>query len=256
MNISIKPCKKPQQSKVKNLEKQIKQLQSIVLQQQQQINKSKPKPKPKPKPNPTKHFAKPETVKRLIDNPSGELPIYHRLSNAFKQGGVHRVNKEYERIINELSSQIRIHENIIKIFTTEQTSATKNFYHSEKKYLWFIFENFIRRCSKEYQYDYGYFKVRGRNVQNDRFWKYFSFALHNLFRTPNHFCNLDNYDMEYLDCQREILRYCLMSYRTWYMKEKNKNLKPLFLYVNSGGNSKNYKISLMDRDVDGILRLI
>lgn len=205
--IKLKPVKNQQKrrngggggqaAQINALQKQVEQLTVALqtqIQMQTQMQMQKPIQSAKPK-NKKKATMRPKDIVGLVENPSGNLPVYHRLDTAFRQGGVHRVNEEITKIENELRGSLSsISFNDLKI---EMTVNGKLMYLSQMKPVWYIMESFIRKAGKEYKRrrvnDYGdfttYYEVNGVYAGDYDIWYQFQSALMLLFLGPNEAVN-------------------------------------------------------------------
>lgn len=130
-----------------------------------------------------------QRVKKIVENRKGELPVYHRLESAHRSGGIHRVNQELNKIQNELSGTLPG----INFFslTSEICINGHSFYLSQKKYVWYVLESFIRKVGKDHfpkkseEYDYIYFyNLNGYDVRDKYFWGDFNSIMFLLFLGP------------------------------------------------------------------------
>ena len=242
---------KSQNAEIIALKQQVQALQQALEKKEHQGKKEHQKPQKKPT---IRH----QDVKGLVDNKKGDLPIYMRLDNAFNKGGVHQVNQEIGKLEKELKDTL--HGIDLFSLTTEMSVNGRNFYLSQKKYVWYVLESFIRKVGKDsfptlftenYSYSYYTYKFEGLSNCEEHFWRYFNVVMLVLFLGPvetgNFLSNNDkyyrlilrtcrhekesvrkdvisSYFKDNMDILTKMIKYCLSAYRTFYQDTKRSSL--------------------------------
>lgn len=196
-------------------------------------------------------------VMKYISDPSGTIPVYERLDNALKKGGVAEVNAEINKIYDETYrfTDGNYYSNICDILTRERNDGNKSYYLSTRKFIWNIWECLLRNKYKD-------------NIPRMVICAFaclesecYSLKDHLYYDGKDQYCrdNKGN-SVPVYSYLYEALNQCLMSYRAYYQRICqlcHQRKPPAFIRIKGrSGNVREYTVSLMDKDVNNILSLL
>ena len=244
---------------------QAQQIQRQINALQQQLSSAAaPQPKPKKEKKEKKKISATDIMK-FISDPSGTIPVFERLDDAYKAGGVTGVNAEVVKIYNETKRfpDGKSYSSFNGILTQERNDGHKSFYLSTRKFIWNIWECLLR--NKYYGYIPRMVICAFAGIENECIEMSESIIYYCDYNTGAFYRrDFESEKISYYDKLQEAMHKCLMAYRTYYQRliQLNRQRKtspppPAFLRVKgSYGDVKEYTVSFMDPDVKNVLTLL